>query len=135
MRLQARAWLVLMLLLTCAAGARAAATAHVDRDRIALSESLQLTIRVDGALRAGEPELAPLDRHFEVLGSNRNSSFTLANGRRESSTTWQITLMARHAGELTIPAIAVGTERTKPIAIRVSEDLPPDVGATREAQL
>jgi hypothetical protein len=135
MRLQARAWLVLMLLLTCAAGARAAATAHVDRDRIALSESLQLTIRVDGALRAGEPELAPLDRHFEVLGSNRNSSFTLANGRRESSTTWQITLMARHAGELTIPAIAVGTERTQPIAIRVNEDPAPDTAATREVQL
>ncbi len=86
-------------------------------------------------MRAEEPDLAPLDRHFEVLGSNRNSSFTLSNGRRESSTTWQITLMARHAGELTIPAIAVGGERTQPIAIRVSEDPAPASAAAREVQL
>lgn len=135
MRLQARAWLMLMLLFAFAAGARAAASAHVNSDRIALSESFQLTIRVEGSLRAEEPDLAPLERHFEVLGSNRNSSFTLSNGRRESATTWQITLMARHAGELTIPALAVGGERTQPIAIRVSEDPAPAAAATREVQL
>ena len=135
MRLQARAWLVLMLLFAFAAGARAAASAHVDRDRIALSESFQLTIRVEGSMRAEDPDLAPLERHFEVLGSNRNSSFTLSNGRRESATTWQVTLMARHAGELTIPALAVGGERTQPIAIRVSEDPAPAAAAAREVQL
>jgi hypothetical protein len=135
MRLEARAWLVLMLLFAFAAGAEAAVSASVDRDRIALSESFQLTIRVDGSLRAEEPELAPLDRHFEVLGTNRNSSFTISNGRRESATTWQITLIARHAGELTIPALAVGGERTQPIAIRVSEDPAPASAAGREVQL
>jgi hypothetical protein len=135
MRLQARAWLLLMLLLAFAGGASAAVSAQVDRERIALSESIELTIRVAGSMRAAEPDLAPLERHFEVLGSTRNSSFTMSNGRSESSTTWQVTLMARHAGELTIPAIEVGGERTQPIAIRVSEDPAPASAAAREVQL
>ena len=135
MRLQARAWLLLMLLLAFAGGASAAVSAQVDRERIALSESIELTIRVAGSMRAEEPDLAPLERHFEVLGSTRNSSFTMSNGRSESSTTWQVTLMARHAGELTIPAIEVGGERTQPIAIRVSEDPAPASAAAREVQL
>ncbi len=124
-----------MLLLAFAGGASAAVSAQVDRERIALSESFELTIRVAGSMRAAEPDLAPLDRHFEVLGSKRNSSFTMSNGRSESSTTWQVTLMARHAGELTIPAIEVGGERTQPIAIRVSEDPAPASAAAREVQL
>jgi hypothetical protein len=135
MKLQVRAWLLLMLLLGFAAGARAGVSASVDRDRIALSESFQLVIRVDASLRAAEPELAPLERDFEVLGSNRNSSFTITNGRSESATTWQISLMARHAGELTIPAIEVGGERTQPITISVSEDPAPASAAGRDVQL
>lgn len=57
MRLQARA-LLLMLLLAFAGGASAAVSAHLDRERIALSESVELTIRVTGSMRAEEPDLA-----------------------------------------------------------------------------
>jgi len=110
-------------------------SASVDRDHIALSESFQLVIRVEGSMRAEEPDLAPLERNFEVLAATAIPVSRSRTGRSESATTWQISLMARHAGELTIPAIEVGGERTQPIAIRVSEDPPPASAAAREVQL
>jgi len=133
-----RAWLALMLLLALAAGARAGVSAQVDRDRVALSESFRLVIRAEGSIGAREPELAPLDRDFEVLGTSRNSSFTITNGRSESATTattWEVSLLARRAGELTIPPLEVGGERTAPLTIRVTEDPAPASAATRDVQL
>jgi len=130
-----RAWLALVLLLALAAGARAGVSAEVDRDRIALSESFRLVIRAEGSIGAREPDLAPLERDFEVLGTSRNSSFTITNGRSESATTWEVSLLARRAGELTIPSLEVGGERTAPVTIRVTEDPATASAATRDVQL
>ena len=130
-----RAWLALVLLLALAAGVRAGVSAQVDRDRVALSESFRLVIRAQGAVGTREPELAPLERDFEVLGTSRNSSFTITNGRSESATTWEVSLLARRAGELTIPPLEVGGERTAPLTIRVTEDPAAASAATRDVQL
>ncbi|HLF10724.1 MAG TPA: hypothetical protein VJA26_05880, partial [Gammaproteobacteria bacterium] len=46
--------------------------ANVDRPIVRDNESFTYTIRAEGSLRA-EPELAPLEQTFDVLGRMKNS--------------------------------------------------------------
>jgi hypothetical protein len=127
--------LLLLLLSALPAAAGAAVSASVDRDRVTLSESFHLEIRADGSLSGADPDLAPLAQDFEVLGTNRSASFTIGSGGNESSTSWQIELMAKREGRLTIPPIDVGGERTDPIQVTVSADPQPAAGAPRDIEL
>lgn len=129
------AWL-LAAVLGCAAGAAfAAATASVDRSRIALSESLELRIRVEGSSNLADPDLAPLARDFEVVSSSRNARIALVNGRSEAWTEWVIGLVARRIGELEIPPLEVEGQRTAPLRVQVSPDPDPGASAGRDLVL
>lgn len=118
-------WLALVLLLALhAAGAEARVDAQVDRERLSLAESLLLTIRVTGSLDAEVPDLSALERDFELLGTSRNSSFSIGGGQRETATEWQITLAPRRSGQLRIPPLAIAGEQTPAITITVDNDAP-----------
>ncbi|MCG3169573.1 MAG: hypothetical protein CALGDGBN_01093 [Pseudomonadales bacterium] len=118
-------WLALVLLLALhAAGAEARVDAQVDRERLSLAESLLLTIRVTGSLDAEVPDLSALERDFELLGTSRNSSFSIGGGQRETATEWQITLAPRRSGQLRIPPLAIAGEQTRAITITVDNDAP-----------
>lgn len=112
-----RAWLLLLVLF--AATVQAGVEARVDRQRLTAGESLQLTIRVTGSLSADAPDLDVLQRDFEVLGTSRNSSFSIGGGHRETATEWQIELMPRRSGTLEIPSLSVAGERTAAITVTV----------------
>lgn len=119
-RCAARAWLGIVALLF-AATLRAEVGASVDRNVVNLSETFELRLRVDGAMNAEEPELAPLQRDFEILSTSRNHRISLMQGQRESYTEWVIVLLARRGGELSIPAVTVGSETSTPIPLTVRE--------------
>jgi hypothetical protein len=129
------AWLLLVVLGCGGNTALAAATASVDRTRIAQSESLELRIRVEGAGSVAEPELGPLRRDFEVVSSSRNARISLINGRSESWTEWVIGLLARRTGELEIPSLLVDGQHTAPLRIVVSAEEDPGASAGRELVL
>ena len=100
---------------------RAEVQASVDRTVVSLSETFELRLRVDGAMNAEEPELAPLQADFEILSTSRNHRISLMQGQRESYTEWVIALLARRSGELRIPAITVGSETSAPVPLTVRE--------------
>ncbi len=130
-------WLALALVLLLAlhaAGAEARVDAQVDRERLSLAESLLLTIRVTGSLDADVPDLSALERDFELLGTSRNSSFSIGGGQRETATEWQITLAPRRSGQLRIPPLAIAGEQTPAITITVDNDAP-DAAASGEVRL
>lgn len=115
-----RAWLCIVALLFTSA-LRAEVRASVDRNVVNLSETFELRLRVDGAMNAEEPELAPLQADFEILSTSRNHRISLMQGQRESYTDWVIVLLARRSGELRIPAITVGSETSAPVPLTVRE--------------
>lgn len=126
---------MLALLLLLPALARAEVSASVDRNRVALSETLELRIRVDTTLAAPEPELDVLSRDFELLGTSRNTRISLVNGQGEAYTEWIVSLAPKREGPLEIPAIPVGAEKTAPIRISVTRDARPDATPNQDVML
>ncbi len=98
----------------------AGVTARVDREEIVLNETFTLLVEAPGQGHA-EPNLTPLEKNFHILGTSRGTRVVLRDGRADSRTEWQISLMAKRTGELAIPPLEVANERSQPIPIRVAE--------------
>jgi hypothetical protein len=98
--------------------AQAALQATVDRNPVAVGESFTLSLQSDG--NSAEPDLAPLGRDFEIFGRSQGSSIQIINGRISRSTQWQISLAAKHEGQIVIPAITAGGESSQPITLKVT---------------
>jgi len=119
-RIQYLQVLVLQLTLLAAGAAGAAVEATVDRDRVEQNESFTLELRVDSNADLS-PDLSVLEDDFFIGQTSHLSNTSIINGKISRSRTWQISLMARRAGELTIPPITVGTEQSNPVTINVTE--------------
>lgn len=96
----------------------AAVSAFVDRNPVALDESLTLTIESDGGGDA--PDFSLLQNDFDLLGQSSNTSLQIINGQVSRKQQWQVQLMAKHAGEIQIPAFAVGGEKSQPLLLNVT---------------
>nr|WP_295375739.1 BatD family protein [Pseudoxanthomonas sp.] len=107
-------WMVLAL----APGiALAQVQARVDRNPIDLGDSVVLSIQSGGA--AAAPDLGPLMQDFELLDQTSGRSLEMVNGVSSSRVVYQITLQPRRDGNLVIPALQMGQQRTAPIALTV----------------
>lgn len=114
------AWCCVWLLLVLAIGdAGAAATASLDRNRIALGESVTLEVRSDAA---NAPDFAPLRADFALSDTASSRQVEMANGRISSSAVYSVQLTPRRAGTLQIPSLSVGRDRTAPMTLTVEAD-------------
>jgi hypothetical protein len=95
-------------------------TANVDRNTIAVNETLTLIVTADEQTK-DSPDFSALKNDFEVLGTSRSSSFRIINGNAESSTDWHITLAPKRAGTLLIPSFNVDDAVSDAIEINVVE--------------
>jgi len=68
-----------------------------------------------------EPNLAPLADDFEVLGSVRSSHISLEKGAMHRRQHLTLTLASRRAGEVELPALSFGPERSAAITLTVRE--------------
>lgn len=99
--------------------AAATITASVDRQQINEGESFQLTLEVKGD-PDGDPDFSPLESQFEILGRNKSSSMQIINGSISSRLVWELSLMPKQRGELNIPPIAFGADKSNSVKISVS---------------
>ncbi len=110
--------LILLALLLSNIASAQNVTARVDRTQIQEYESVWLIIRSNGT-SSQSPDLAPLEKDFDLLGQSKSSSVNIINGKMESSSEWSINLMPKRTGELLIPPIAIGDDFTNPITLKV----------------
>lgn len=92
----------------------------VDRSPVGLNESFQITFIAD-EMPDGQPDFAPLEKDFEILGRSQSSSTSIINGQYSKTQQWKLSVMAKQAGELTIPAIAFGKDRSNEVSLMVTE--------------
>lgn len=112
--------LVFLLLLLLAGQAHAEAFfASVDRTRLSEGETVVLTLESTDPTRFGRPDLSPLDKDFEVLGSRQVNRLSSIGDTPRASTRWILTLQPRRNGEVTIPAIRLEDAETLPITLNV----------------
>ncbi len=117
-RWAAAAALALALALASSA-ADAAVTASLSASAIAPGDTVQLTLERTGQA-GGQPDLAPLNRDFDVLGTASSSSFEINNGVASSTAQLTVTLSPKHAGQLQIPPLRWGNEQSPALSLTVS---------------
>ncbi len=112
--------LILLLLIASANSFAETLTVVSDRNPVGLDESFHLIFKsTDSSLDS--PDFSPLEKDFEILSQNQNTQIQIINGQKSSTKQWTLTVMAKRAGNLTIPAIYFGQQHTKPTNISVKE--------------
>ena len=112
--------IALMIALLPGVSANATVTASIDRADIELNESFTLELTTDSNIDM-QPDITVLEKDFYVGRSNQIINTTILNGQIRRSKTWTYVLMPKHAGEIVIPPIAIGKERSNPLIVEISE--------------
>jgi hypothetical protein len=94
--------------------------AFLDRPTVLEGDVVTLNIESETLTGSGQPDLSPLAEDFEVRGTSTGSEIRIINGRRSMKRTWRIGLLPKRLGEIRIPALSVGDERTQPLTLTVS---------------
>lgn len=113
-------WLLLCQALLMHAALAATIQATVDRNPVSLDESFQIVFSADET-PDGEPDFSPLDEDFDVLSQSHSNNVSLINGKMSRSVRWTLNVMAKHAGNLEVPAISFGKDTSEPAVLLVNE--------------
>jgi hypothetical protein len=108
--------------------------ASVSTTKLALGDSLTLRLSNDGGDRS-PPDLSPLQKDFEVLGSSQSSQTTIINGARTDSFAWLINLSPKAKGKISIPSLRAGQMTSDPLSIEVLDAAAMPAGPSSEAGL
>jgi hypothetical protein len=93
----------------------------IDRALINLNESFDITF--SSQINPDKPpDFSPLADAFEILNKHHGSSISWLNGKRSMKIEWKLTVMAKKAGQLQIPAIDFGNDRSPIRLITVTEN-------------
>ncbi|MGY6274427.1 BatD family protein [Methylomonas sp. MgM2] len=92
----------------------------IDRNPVNLNESFQITFSASEP-PDGSPDFTPLENDFEILNQQRSSNVSWINGQSSRNEQWVINAMAKHAGMLTIPPIAFGSDSSKALKVTVTD--------------
>jgi hypothetical protein len=96
--------------------------ASLDRTTIAEGDTVTLTIEAAGQQSQGvEPDLSPLRRDFNILGTSTSQQVRVINGRMSSSARLSVGLEPKHGGRIEVPALTVGGETTAPLTLTVAD--------------
>ena len=117
-----------LLMTTLATDAAAAARAQVDRTTVQDGDTVTLTIESDQPALDMRPDVGPLNKDFDVVGTSTNRETRFINGTRSDRTRWEVRLQPRHTGVLDIPPITVGGESTAPLKLTVTVPSPQAAG-------
>jgi len=93
--------------------------ASVDRTKVELNETFTLKVIVDTEIEL-DPDASGLEEDFYIGSPFQLSNTTIINGKISRSRTWTYALKAKRPGNLVIPSIIVGNEKSQPINILIA---------------
>ncbi|AZR23870.1 BatD family protein [Xanthomonas vasicola] len=102
--------------LACAP-AGAVTRAWLDRDSANAGDVVMLNIETDQ--RGVDPDYTPLRSDFSLGAKSANQQMQVTNGSVTVRALFGVVLTPRKSGELIVPAIRVGNERTEPLRLQV----------------
>lgn len=95
-------------------------TVQLDRDPVTIDESFKIIFEADDKISIN-PDFSPLQQDFEILSRSQVSSMKYANGNYRKKTRWNLLVMAKRSGTLTIPSVTIGNDVSPSITITVNE--------------
>lgn len=93
--------------------------AHIDREQVEQGDIIQLSVMANFQTTSRGPDFALLHNDFNVLGTQASNQLRIINGQYSATTLWDVQLVAKRTGELTIPAFRVETAESEPIRLKV----------------
>lgn len=94
--------------------------AEVDSNEVPLGEVFNLNLTYDGADGGTlQPDLSVLQQDFSIYSTSSSTQVSIINGRTSHRQDWDIGLIAKHEGKMTIPEILVGKSKSQPLNINV----------------
>ncbi len=91
-----------------------------DRNPVSVDESFQIIFTANDT-PDNDPDFSPLDTDFEVLGQSQRSNSSWVNGHSSKSLEWTLNVMAKHPGNLVVPAVSFGDDMSQPASILILE--------------
>ena len=93
--------------------------ATVNRNPIPEGEAFILTLRLENPQNSETPDLKPLEHDFNIYSVSNSSRINIINGVRSDIRQWDIGLIAKKTGELSIPSLKAGSARSNPLVLKV----------------
>ncbi|MBR2300014.1 MAG: BatD family protein [Alphaproteobacteria bacterium] len=95
-------------------------TADVEKQTYGPNEPIVLKITSDDDASMS-PDLSVLKDFFNVVSTAVSRQVYITNGQKTIETTWELTILPNKKGKIVIPQISLGTQKTKPITIEISD--------------
>lgn len=92
---------------------------ELDRTRITEGETVTLTFRSDDTRQSLEADFSALEKDFVILDRRSETQLSIVNGRQAALIRLLLTVEPRRSGELTIPPLDFGGNRTEPRVLTV----------------
>ena len=108
-------------------------TASIDSNPVMSNESIVLTVIADDSVDRDALDTSPLSTHFIVARSEVSSQTSMVNFKTTRTTRWQIVLIPRKTGKLTIPPLTIDGYKSQPINVEVIEQ--GTVGSTKQQDI
>jgi hypothetical protein len=114
-------FLVVMLAAVVVSGQALAAniTVKVDRNPVRMDESFHLTYEADS--NVDDPDFSVLNKDFEILNSSQSTNMRMVNGSWSLKKSWNLALMSKKSGVVTVPPVPFGNETSPALRITVNK--------------
>jgi hypothetical protein len=133
-------WLCALALWACLAPAFAQSRAWLDRDRIAMDDTVVLLIDIDVNSARGLPDLMAATRDFHMIDQRIDQETAWVNGEVRLRVRMALRLKPMRQGEIEIPRFRIGSDSVGPLRLTVlppravpSPGLPPPDAASPDA--
>jgi BatD DUF11 like domain len=93
---------------------------ETDRNPVNLNESFKITFTANET-PDDDPDFRSLEQNFSILNQSSGSSSSWINGKSTKTLQWSLTVMAKHTGNLMIPAVKFGHDASSGLQISVTE--------------
>ncbi|MEH6811677.1 MAG: BatD family protein [Motiliproteus sp.] len=120
-----RKLLLPLLLLSSVIQAQTSATLNRKEGPVATVFELKLESEQRQSLNT--PDFSPLEQDFSILNNSKVSVSNFRNGVTLYKSTWTLRLRPKHVGELKIPGIRVGAERSRSLVYSASDQGPLEI--------
>ncbi|WP_346839870.1 BatD family protein [Microbulbifer sp. SAOS-129_SWC] len=111
---------LLLLLVTNLAHADDLLKATINRSKIGIDETLNLTLRYSGRGNGGQPDFELLEQDFDILSREQANQNVIIQGRPASFVEWTLALAPKHQGKLFIPSLHYQGQVSDAIPIEVT---------------
>lgn len=111
---------------SCFAGA---IETQLSQDQIVLGDSVTITYITNDRNINGLPNFSVLQKDFRIISTNSGTAINMINGVTTSQSFWRLQLQPTHAGELIIPEVSFGSDKS--LAMKLSVKTSPAIQAAQ----